>query len=393
MRPIAFGRSPLGIAAASLCAWIVLATARGRYWEARTDELRGMREDSEDLPRVEAVVPARDEAETIGIAIGSLVAQTYRGAFSVTLVDDDSSDGTSAVAVAAAAALQDGDRFHAVPGRPLRKGWTGKLNALDAGIERVKRERGEPDFWLFTDADIRHHPHNVAELVAKARRDDLDIVSLMVRLRSESAWEKLLVPAFVYFFAKLYPFAWSNDPRRSTAAAAGGCVLLRASALVRIGGIASIGGALIDDCSLARAVKRDGGKIWLGLSSQTTSIRGYGTLESVWHMVKRSAFTQLDRSYLATAGATIGMAFLYLAPPALTIRGMAKRDAALATVAGSAWLLMAALYRPTQRAYARPLHEALALPAAAALYMAMTVDSALAHARGRGGVWKGRANS
>jgi len=383
----------LGVAVASLAAWTVLALARGRFWEAMVDGQRGAVSGTYTPMRVEVIVPARNEAATIGPAVASLVAQHYDGPLAVTLVDDDSADDTAAIARRAIDASPQRSRFAVAPGRALYAPWTGKVNALDAGVAFVERERGRPDYWLFTDADIEHEPDNLAELVAKAERDGLDLVSSMVHLHCESAWERLLVPAFIFFFAKLYPFAWSNDPRRATAAAAGGCVLLRASALERIGGLDAIADRLIDDCALAAAVKGSGGTIWLGLSSRAASIRAYETLEPFWTMVKRTAFTQLGRSYLATVGAALGMAVLYLAPPALTAVGVARRDARLAAIAAATWALMSALYIPTLRAYARPTRDALALPLAATLYVAMTLDSALAHARGRGGRWKGSEQS
>jgi hopene-associated glycosyltransferase HpnB len=383
----------LGVAAASLAAWTVLALGRGRFWEAKVDDQRGAAPAVHAPKRVEVVVPARNEAATIGPAVASLVAQRYDGPLGITLVDDDSTDDTAAVARHAIDASPLRTRFGIAPGRVLRAPWTGKLNALDAGVAFVERERGRPDYWLFTDADIEHEADNLAELVAKAERDGLDIVSSMVHLHCESGWERLLVPAFIFFFAKLYPFAWSNDPRRATAAAAGGCVLLRASALERIGGLPAIADRLIDDCALAAAVKATGGATWLGLSSRATSIREYDTLEPFWTMVKRTAFTQLGRSYAATLGAALGMAVLYLAPPALTAVGISRRDARLASIAAATWALMSALYVPTLRAYGRPSRDALALPLAATFYVAMTLDSALAHARGRGGRWKGRVQS
>jgi hopene-associated glycosyltransferase HpnB len=383
----------LGVAAASLAAWTVLAVGRGRFWESKVDDQRGAARGVHAPKRVEVIVPARNEAETIGPAVASLVAQRYEGPLAITLVDDDSSDDTAAVARRAIDPSPQRTRFGIAPGRALRSPWTGKLNALDAGVAFVERERGRPDYWLFTDADIEHEADNLGELVAKAERDGLDLVSSMVHLHCESDWERLLVPAFIFFFAKLYPFAWSNDPRRTTAAAAGGCVLLRASALERIGGLPAIADRLIDDCALASAVKTSGGAIWLGLSSRAASIRAYETLEPFWTMVKRTAFTQLGRSYAATVGAALGMAVLYLAPPALTAVGVARRDARLVFVAGVTWALMSALYVPTLRAYGRPTRDAITLPLAATLYVAMTLDSALAHARGRGGRWKGRVQS
>lgn len=237
-------------------------------------------------------MPARDEADTIGASISTLIAQRYPGDMHVTLVDDASTDGTGVVAQAAAFGSPAQDRLAVVRARPLAAPWTGKLNALDTGVGHVMAARGAPAYWLFTDADIAHDERNVAALVAKAQRDGLDLVSLMVRLRCESAWEELLIPAFVFFFAKLYPFAWSNEPSRATAAAAGGCILLSHAMLDRIGGLRSIAGALIDDCALAAVVKKSGGRTWLGLTDCTTSIRPYTGLESLWTMVKRTAFTQ-----------------------------------------------------------------------------------------------------
>ncbi len=378
----------LTLAAASLASWVVLAAFRGRFWAHDADAHVHGEPATAIAPRVEAVVPARNEAETIGRAAASLVAQRYAGPLKITIVDDASTDGTADAA--RAGLLDETRRLQIVAGRPLAAPWTGKLNALDNGVAVARRERGRPAFWLFTDADIVHHPDNLAELVAKAERDKLDLVSLMVRLHCESRWERLLVPAFIFFFAKLYPFAWSNDPARATAAAAGGCVLVRASALERIGGLQAIADRLIDDCALARAVKSSGGTTWIGLTARTSSNREYRTLGPLWHMVRRTAFTQLDESYAQVAIATIAMSLLYVAPPLLTVTGLIERDLRLAAIAVTAWALMATLYLPTVRAYGRPAFEAAFLPLAATIYMAMTVDSAVAHARGVGGAWKGR---
>jgi hopene-associated glycosyltransferase HpnB len=378
----------LTLAAASLTAWVVLAAFRGRFWAHDADAHLSSMPANGVPPRVEVVVPARNEAETIGRAAASLVAQRYAGPLKITIVDDASTDGTADAA--RAGLLDETRRLQIVAGRPLAPPWTGKLNALDNGVTVARRERGRPAFWLFTDADIVHHPDNLAELVAKAERDNLDLVSLMVRLHCQSRWERLLVPAFIFFFAKLYPFAWSNDPARKTAAAAGGCVLVRASALERIGGLQSIADRLIDDCALARAVKSSGGTTWIGVTARTSSNREYRTLGPLWHMVRRTAFTQLDESNAQVAIATLAMSLLYLVPPLLTGTGLFKRDPRFAATAGAAWALMAALYLPTIRAYGRPSYEAAFLPVAATIYMAMTVDSAVAHARGFGGAWKGR---
>jgi hopene-associated glycosyltransferase HpnB len=375
---------------ASFAAWGGLLLLRGGFWRVGLDEHHRHVASEALESRVEAVVPARDEVATIATAIGSLAEQRYSGAFAVTLVDDDSSDGTAQAARAALAGRDAAARLSVIAGRPLRAGWTGKLNALDAGVEAVLRERGAPAYWLFTDADIAHDPGNVAALVAKARSEGLDLASLMVRLRSRSGWERLLVPAFVFFFRKLYPFAWSNDPAKRTAAAAGGCVLISHAALERIGGLGAISGRLIDDCALAAAVKNSGGRIWIGMSERTTSVRAYESLETLWAMVARTAFTQLDHSYPLVALAVGGMVLLYAVPAVTLLGGMLARDGTLASAGAAGTILMCFAYAPTLRAYDEHPLAALALPVAAMLYAAMTVDSARRHLLRRGGAWKGR---
>jgi hopene-associated glycosyltransferase HpnB len=243
---------------------------------------------------------------------------------------------------------------------------------------------------LFTDADIRHDAGNLRTLAGKARRERSALTSLMVRLRCESAWERLLIPAFVFFFQKLYPFAWAADPARRTAAAAGGCMLLEHAALERIGGLRAIRDRLIDDCALAEAVKKSGGRIWLGLTNRTESIRAYDELGDIWSMVRRTAYTQLKYSPALTIGAVAGMAFLYVVPVAALAFGVVARDAALAGLGASALALQAVAYRPTLRAYGLRFQRVATLPLAAVFYAAMTADSALAYARKRGGAWKGR---
>jgi len=324
------------------------------------------------------------------VSIATLVAQQYAGDMRVTLVDDASNDGTAVLAQTAAFRVARCNRLTVVRSRALESPWTGKLNALETGVRHVIATRGAPAYWLFTDADIAHDAANVAALVAKARYGDFGLVSLMVRLRCESAWEALLVPAFVFFFQKLYPFAWANEPSRADAAAAGGCILLSHAALERIGGLARIADRLIDDCALAREVKSTGARTWLGLTDRTTSIRPYAHLAPLWTMVKRTAFTQLAHSYRLVALSVAGLTLLYLVPPLATALGIARCDGRLAAAGTLAWGAMAFAYAPTLRLYRRSPLETLGLPAAAALYMAMTVDSALAHARKRGGAWKGR---
>jgi hopene-associated glycosyltransferase HpnB len=380
----------IAVTLASLAGWTVLLAARGGFWRARVDAHLDAPPFDARAVRVEAIVPARDEADVIWRSLPTLVGQRFAGEVRVTVVDDASHDETAARARAAAEASPHRERLAVVAARPLESGWSGKLNALDTGVAHVLAERGAPDFWLFTDADIEHDRENLAALVAKACADGLDLVSLMVRLRCESAWEKLLVPAFVFFFAKLYPFTWANDPKRELAAAAGGCVLISHRALQRIGGLSAIGDRLIDDCALAAAVKRTGGRTWLGLTDRTTSVRRYESLSTVWAMVKRSAFAQLRHSYALLAVTLAAMVLLYIVPPVSTLVGVAQRDLRVALAGALAWGAMAFAYRPTLRAYGRHRREAFALPAAAALYTAMTLDSALAHARKRGGRWKNR---
>lgn len=362
----------------TLAIWAYLLLFRGGFWRIA---LRPPphREAGKPWPRVVAVVPARNEAEGIGTAIASLLAQDYPGDFSVVLVDDHSSDGTAEIA--RAAARDAPSRLRVVAAAALPQGWTGKLWALGEGVRQIETP---PDLYLFTDADIAHHRSNLSELVTRLEGEGRDLVSLMVKLRCESFAERFLIPPFVFFFALLYPFAWSNDPRKSTAAAAGGCILIRRSAYERIGGYAAIKGELIDDCALAQAVKR-GGSIWLGLTRDTRSLRPYPRLADIWNMVARTAYTQLRYSPLLLAGTVLGMAVTYLAPPLLLLAGGNAAWLGLA-----AWLALSFAYLPMLRFYGRSVMWAPLLPAAASVYLAATVDSAWRHWQGKGGEWKGR---
>jgi hopene-associated glycosyltransferase HpnB len=379
----------------ALLAWIALMFGRGGFWRARVDTHLRDESASEEQTRITvyAVVPARNEAQTVGTAIASLTAQEFDGALRVFLVDDHSEDKTAEIARAAAAQTSRAQRLEIVRASEPPSGWTGKLNAMECGVRAALGSSPPPDYWLFTDADIRHDRENVRKLVDKARRDHLAMVSLMVRLCCASAWERLLIPAFVFFFQKLYPFAWVNDPARETAAAAGGCILLAHDAFARMGGLRTIHDRLIDDCSLAGAVKATGGTIWLGLTNRTESMRRYETLEDIWSMVKRSAYTQLEYSPAMLALTVVGMALLYIIPLVALASGVVLHDVLLAVLGAGALLLQAIAYRPTLLAYGLDQRQVLTLPFAAALYTAMTADSALAHVRKRGGVWKGRYNS
>ena len=370
------------LAALALLVWAGLLGAHGCYWQAgpslapaRPDAAPGV-----GAPDVDIVVPARDEAEGIGAALASLLAQEYSGRLRVVLVDDGSADGTGAIARALARSLDD-PRLLVLDGRPRPPGWSGKLWAVHQGLAETRAP-----FVLLTDADIVHEPLHVATLVTKAERDGIDLVSEMVELRLISPAERLLVPAFVYFFQLLYPFARVNDSRRRTAAAAGGTMLLRRAALDRIGGIGAVRGELIDDVALAARVKA-GGLVWLGHSRLARSVRPYPDAASVWRMVARTAYVQLRRSPLLLAGTVLGMGLVWVAPPllALLANGPARWMGALA------WAGMALSYLPTLRRFrVSPLWAPL-LPLVACFYVAATVGSAVDHHRGRGAVWKRRA--
>jgi hopene-associated glycosyltransferase HpnB len=374
--------------AVSLLAWLYLLLLHGGFWRAR-QRLEPDLPAPARWPAVAAIVPARDEADVIGETLRALLAQRYPGRFRVLLVDDGSRDGTAAIARALATGA-DADRLAVIAGRPLPAGWTGKLWALQQGVDAAAAEADKPEWLLFTDADIRHGAHQLERLLRKAEAGRFDLVSLMARLRCETGWERLLIPAFVYFFQKLYPFAWIADPRRRTAGAAGGCVLLRRERLERLGGLAAIRGRLIDDCALARAAKQSGGRVWLGLADETVSLRAYAGLEAVWQMVGRSAYTQLRHSPLLLAGTVFGMALLYLAPPLLLLGYPLHGSAAAAVAGGTAWTLMAISYLPTLVYYGQPAWLAPLLPVAGLLYTAMTVDSARVYAKAGGNRWKGR---
>ncbi|MEV0841521.1 glycosyltransferase [Actinocatenispora sera] len=379
------------LAAVALAAWLWLAVARGGFW--RTDQrLPPPADPPARWPAVVAVVPARDEAAVLADSLPSLLAQQYPGPARVLLVDDNSTDGTAALAAKLAAAPTARLPLRVLaPGEPA-PGWTGKLWALRAGVAAATAAdpTAAAEYLLLTDADIAHRPGSLTALVAAAQGHRLDLVSQMARLRAVSIAERLVVPAFVYFFALLYPFRWVNRPSARTAAAAGGCTLVRADALAAAGGVAAIRGAVIDDVSLARSVARAGGRIWLGLADATDSVRPYPTLGSLWRMVARSAYAQLRHNLALLAGTVLGLALLFAVPVAATVVGVASARWLLAGFGAAAWLLMAATYLPMLRYYRQPAIAALALPATGLLYAAMTVQSAIAHHRGRGAAWKGR---
>ncbi|MFE1552696.1 glycosyltransferase [Streptomyces sp. NPDC058718] len=378
-------------AIASLATWLWLLLGQGFFW--RTDQRLPPVGEGRSVPagggwpRVVVVVPARDEAAVLPLSLPSLLAQDYPGEAEVILVDDGSTDGTGQLAGELAEARGGLPLTVVSPGEP-EPGWTGKLWALRHGIALARTR--EPEFLLLTDADIAHEPDSLRLLVGAARANGLDLVSQMARLRVASRWERLVVPAFVYFFAQLYPFRWINRARPRATAAAGGCVLLRTETAVAAGVPDAIRHAVIDDVSLARAVRGAGGRIWLGLAERVDSIRPYPGLAELWRMVSRSAYAQLRYSPLVLAGTVAGLAVIYLVPPVALASGVLTGDAAAAWAGGAAWAVMAGTYLPMLRYYRQPLWLAPLLPFTALLYLLMTVDSAVQHYRGRGSAWKGR---
>lgn len=370
------------VALICLALWIYLIGARGGFWlcRERDDARVPVRE---DWPPVTAVIPARDEAGFIGRAVASLMAQDYRGRLSVVVVDDGSSDGTALEAQRAAS----GRPLTLITGSAPPAGWTGKLWALRQGIEAAEADAQRSQYLLLTDADIAHAPDTVAWLAAQAARGPFVLTSLMAKLRCDSLAERVHVPAFVYFFQMLFPFAWVARRHAKTAAAAGGCMLVDADALRRAGGIDSIRHALIDDCSLAQRMKQCG-PIWLGLTERVRSLRPYDGFRDVRQMIARSAYAQLGFSPLQLAGATAGMALVFIAPALLAVL-----TGGWAQILGAvAWLAMALSLQPMLRRYRLSPLWGLALPLIALLYMVYTLDSAYQHWRGRGGRWKGRVH-
>jgi hopene-associated glycosyltransferase HpnB len=375
------------LGAACLGVWAYLLFGRGGFW--RTDQRdEPAAPDPAAWPSIAAVMPARDEADVIARSIGGLLRQDYPGDFRVILVDDDSGDGTAAVAIQAARSAGLSGRLEVVRGAPLPPGWTGKLWAVSQGVARAGAGDPAPTYLLLTDADIGHSPDLLRTLVARAESQRLVLTSLMAELHCATFAEKLLVPAFVFFFQMVYPFRWVNRPGHRIAGAAGGCMLVRREALAAAGGIAAIRGALIDDCSLAALMKRQG-PIWLGLTRRSRSLRPYPTLGDFGRMVARSAFAQLDYSAWLLAGTLVGLFLTYLLPPLLTLFGHGPaRWAGLV-----AWLAMAAAFQPMLRFYRRSPLWGLALPLIAAFYAAFTLQSAIQVWRGRGGMWKGRSQA
>lgn len=380
------------LAGASLLIWIYLVFGRGFFWRW-TERDDSLSPDSQshlpEVPTLAVIIPARNEAETIATTVTSLLKQTYPYRFGIVVVDDQSTDGTGAIAVAAARAALADDRLTIVDGTAPPPDWAGKLWAMQQGLEHVGASRVPPEYVLFTDADIAYAaPDVIKRLVQRTLARNVVLTSLIVKLRCESLAERLLAPAFVFFFQKLYPFRWVNDSQRSTAAAAGGCMLVHRQSLIVSGGLQAIRHALIDDCALGELMKGQG-PIWLGLTERVHSLRPYPHFRDFRRMVTRSAYAELRYSPRRLVGAVIGMSVTYLAPPLLSLFG----TGAVQVSGAATWALMAAAFGPCLRFYGRSPAWSVALPLIAGIYTVFTLDSAFQHWRGRGGEWKGRAHA
>ena len=382
--------STLSIALAGLCLaiWIVLTFFRGAFWQLRQfDDDLVARVPPRIWPRIAVILPARNEAEAIARTLEALGAQEYAGELRIFVVDDHSEDQTAAEAQRVAHARGLSDRVTILQAAALQPGWTGKLWAMQQGIEASAAFA--PDYFWFTDADIVHAPDTLGRLVARAENEARDLVSLMVLLQAKTLPERLLIPPFLYFFLKLYPPRWTAQPKARTAGAAGGCVLLRLNALERIGGLSAIRSEVIDDCSLARAVKRTGGAIWMGLTRKSVSLRAYDSFAEMRDLIARTAFTQLEYSPLLLFGTILGMFLTYILPVVLVF----QPEPLVWRVSFVAWALMMVTYLPTVRFYKLSALWALTLPVAAAFYSYATGLSAVRYWLGRGGQWKGRAQA
>ena len=370
----------IALAGLSLIIWLLLKFFRGGFW--RADQLLSQSGWLRKWPAVVVIIPARNEEQTISDAVTSLAEQDYPGSIHIVVVDDESSDATQSL-------VGNWPNLHVIQGVALPKGWTGKLWAVQQGLNYVKAHLPRATFILMTDADIKHGRKNIRELVFKAESESLHLVSLMVMLRTKSFWEKLLIPAFVFFFQKLYPFSWVNDPKKKTAAAAGGCILIRRQTLVPADSLKTVRDHLIDDCAIGKEIKARG-PIWLGITKETHSLRAYQSLQDLWNMVTRNAFRQLGYSSIALIVTVVGMVLTYLVPPITLFYGFISNHYTVAFIGGLAWIIMSSAYMPTLKYYGEKNWRVFWLPVTAALYTLMTLSSALRYWQGHGSVWKGR---
>jgi len=377
----------LGVLA--LAAWTYLTLFHGRFWHA-DQRLTSMLREPEVWPEVVAVVPSRNEADLVAEFVALLLHQDYPGRLSIILGNDRSTDGTAEAVLGTDGAQIVQKRLMVFPGQPLPCGWVRKVWAMAQGLEQAATHAAHARYILFTDADVGHAPDAIRHMVAKAEAEELDLVSHMVRLRRETFWERLLIPAFV-FFQKLCSFPRLNHPA-SGVAAAGGTMLARRAALDQIDGVSAIRDTVIEDCALAHAIKARGA-IWFGLAEKICGLRRYKGLDAIWQMVARSALTQPGHSWLLLAATVILMPMLYTVPPATAGAGLPMGEPWVAVFSITGWLLMLLCYFPTLQLYGRPKWEAALLPAIGFLYALMTVDSARGYLRGEGGNWKGRSYS
>ena len=371
-----------GIGAIPVLIWLYLLIGRGQFWRVAT--YRAPVRVPGASRRVAVVIPARDEAPVIGATLTSLARQQFNGLIHLIVIDDGSTDGTAEAAVAAARSCGALPRFTLLRGTAVPSGWTGKLWALAQGIAASAELNA--DYLLLSDADISHGLTSVASLVAEAEMQDRDLVSHMVKLSTATTAERLLIPAFVFFFFKLYPPAWIADPRRKLAAAAGGCMLIRPQVLARAGGLQAVRSRIIDDCALARAVKDAGGRISLELARDSSSLRSYASFAEIGAMISRTAFAQLRHSYLLLAATLVGLFLTYLLPAGLIFTG----HGFLLCTGLAALLLMSLCYLPMVRFYGLSPLWSLCLPPVAVFYTGAVIHSAVQYARGSGGKWKGR---
>jgi hopene-associated glycosyltransferase HpnB len=403
--------TPIILSAVSVLIWLYLTLGRGAFWHLRSfDDDPSTHAAPSTWPAIVAIVPARNEAESIGQTLTALLQQNYPGKFSILVIDDQSEDQTSNIAQQIAKPSSAQSRITIHVASPLPAGWTGKLWALNVGVS-LSGDRSEipspsepicfprptsqqprqiaPAFFWFTDADVVHAPDTLRRLVARAQQNHLDLTSLMVLLRARSVPERALIPAFLFFFLKLYPPRWTADPKSNTAGAAGGCILLRREALTRIGGLTAIRNEVIDDCALARAIKHSGGRIWMGLTHASVSQRAYRTFAEIRDMIARTAFTQLRYSTTLLLGTLAGLFVTYLAPVALLL----AQSYATRVLALTAWLLMSLTFLPTIRFYRLSLRWMPLLPLAALFYAYATSLSAIRYWLNRGALWKGRTQT
>jgi hopene-associated glycosyltransferase HpnB len=375
------------LAGLSLLVWLVLFFAWGAFWQIwEWDADRRSSPEPELWPSVTAIVPARNEAATIVQVVRALAKQDYPGQFTVIVVDDHSDDRTADIARQAAAEAGASAHVSVFSAPPLEPGWTGKLWAMHRG---VSASSSVPDFFWFTDADVTHAPNTLRRLASRAEHQNLALTSLMVLLKADSFAECLLIPPFLYFFLMLYPPKWIATPRARTAGAAGGCILLRRTALEKIGGLMAIRHEVIDDCALAKTVKVSGGAVWMGLTRASRSLRAYSSFSEIRDMIARTAFTQLRYSASLLLGTIVGMALTFLLAPALTF----SPDKHAWPVALAAWCLMTASFLPTVAFYRLSPLWAPFLPVAALFYSFATALSAVRYWLGRGAQWKGRSQA